>query len=129
MTSRRLNSQGLPSLAKVLFKTISSFSRALYSIIARKISASIREEMTAHQHQIIGGQLLDVNFAEAIDEGPGETLSATTLLQRILGSEDAEGRMSRERASKFWDEYSATMIQNCVQAFKHGLRCKIHFIQ
>jgi hypothetical protein len=85
--------------------------------------------MTAHQHQIIGGQLLDVNFAEAIDEGPGETLSATTLLQRILGSEDAEGRMSREQASKFWDEYSATMIQNCVQAFKHGLRRKIHFIQ
>ena len=49
-----------------------------------------REKTAADEGDVFPGELLHVDFREAIEEGLGQTFTTTTLVQWVLGSEDPE---------------------------------------
>lgn len=78
---------------------------------------------TSDVHEINWLQQVNVDPGESVEKGFGQPLAAAPLLQWILGCKDPEPCWCPERLPQLSNEDLFSVIQHCIQAFKHTLAC------
>lgn len=73
-------------------------------------------------------QQLDVDPAEAVEEGLGQALAPAPLLQGVLGRKQVEGGGALESLPQLRYEHLCPVVKYGVQAFQHTLACQVQLV-
>ena len=76
-----------------------------------------------------GGQVVDVEDDEAVEEGVAELLPAAVQPGRVLRGEQPEGRVRRHRLLRLGQEQLAVVVQQPVQRLQHLTGSEVQLVQ